>query len=256
MTRPPCYAGVAAFGNNVAMKMRTFLRVSDAVSSTEDVKRETLSRYICSWRPAESCGLEWYFSSVVPAPTPGSKLIDKRGRGGTNVTCPAKTSKVSAKAALSSRLLGVSLWFSPTLSRRCQCCSQRRQSGRSERLCPSVDPSDPQEPPLLPANSWCLYIRRMNLLNKNTRFGFISRYRDALPLFRLPTGDVSASLGRNVAAGPIPESRKNRVRPHSDCFFRVAETDLTHKSPTCLSKSCRNMAKYIQQPGWTISAGG
>lgn len=95
------------------------------------------------------------FSGLFP---PSLLLVLKlwcRGRlGETNLTCPAKTSKVSAEAAsLSCRHLGVSLWCFPTLARRCQCCFQRRPSGRSGRLCPSVGPSDPQEPPLQQAKS-------------------------------------------------------------------------------------------------------
>lgn len=42
----------------------------------------------------------------------------------------------------------------------------------------------------------------MKGLDKNTRFAFICTYRNTLPLFRPPTADVSASLGRNVAVGP------------------------------------------------------
>lgn len=166
-----------------------------------------------------SCGLQRVVSSIIPARP--QTLSPRTSRGdGANVTCPAKTSKVSAEAAsLSCRLLGVSLWCFPTLARRCQCCCQRRPSGRSGRPCPSVGPSDPQEPPLQQAKKLILRYAPPgeNLLNKDTRFGFISTYRNTAA-FRLPTGDVSASLGRNVTVGPFQRA-EGKQAPHFDSFF-------------------------------------
>lgn len=61
----------------------------------------------------------------------------------------------------------------------------------------------------------------MKLRNKNTRLGFICSDRNTLPLFRLPTADVTASPGWKRRSWSIPESRgkKKRRRPHSDWFF-------------------------------------
>lgn len=58
----------------------------------------------------------------------------------------------------------------------------------------------------------------MKGLDKNTRFAFICTYRNTLPLFRPPTADVSASLGRNVAVGPPRRWGKKRMRAHSASF--------------------------------------
>lgn len=134
-------------------------------------------------------------------------------------------STANAKAA-SCRLLDVSLWCYPTLSRRCLCRFLRRRSVRSRRLCPSGAPCDPREAPLQAANKADLlsgFASLFKVLDKTSRFGFVWPHTTALPLFRLQSDDVVASLGRNVAVGPVQraeDEKKRGITLLGDCLLQ------------------------------------
>lgn len=60
---------------------------------------------------------------------------------------------------------------------------------------------------LIPA-VWIFFMKTPGLASFFFSFLQVPTHKHTQPLFRLPTGDVSASLGRNVSVGPTTESRK------------------------------------------------
>lgn len=107
-TRTTYHLGDVILDNNTAVKnLTTFLGIQTVLKREGHVRRQH-SPATSAAGLREAVAFTGNFSSIIPA-RPGALKLADNAEDGTNITCPTKTSKASAKAALSSRLLGVSL---------------------------------------------------------------------------------------------------------------------------------------------------
>lgn len=127
--------------SDVTVQLWTATPETQTLTGKRQLHLLTTKRQIC-WK---ACGKLW--PSIAVLCLSGKTKVQHRVEE-EKITCPAKTSRASTKAASRSfRLLAGSLWCYLTPARRCQCCSPRKPSVRPRRLFPSLGLSVQQEPP-------------------------------------------------------------------------------------------------------------